>query len=67
MAADPEFFLRLYAESARFLLQHTTIRHWRVVVICPHRRLNFGSATAVAEFLRERVQWLELEQWSQNQ
>jgi hypothetical protein len=32
MAADSGFFLRLYAESARFLLQANTIRHWRVVV-----------------------------------
>jgi predicted transposase YdaD len=32
-----------------------------VVVICPHRRLNFGRPTAVAEFVRERVHWVELE------
>ena len=61
MAADPEFFLRLYAESARFLLQHTTIRHWRVVVICPSRAMAFGNPEPVAEFLQRRVRWLELQ------
>ena len=35
MAPHPEFVLRLYAESARFLYQEKTIRRWRVVVICP--------------------------------
>lgn len=33
MAADAHFFLRLYAESGRFLLQEKTIRHWLMVVI----------------------------------
>ncbi|MCH9713617.1 MAG: DUF2887 domain-containing protein [Cyanobacteria bacterium] len=37
------------------------IEHWRVVVLCPNRKLNFGRPLAVAEFLRERVQWIELE------
>jgi len=37
-----------------------TIRHWRVVVICPSRALNFGDAQPVAEFLQERVHWIEL-------
>jgi predicted transposase YdaD len=61
MAADARFLRRLYAESAMLVEQELDIEHWRVVVICPHRRLNFGSGTAVAEFLRERVHWLELE------
>ena len=61
MAADARFLRRLYAESAMLVEQEPDIEHWRVVVICPHRRLNFGSATAVDEFLRERVHWLELE------
>jgi predicted transposase YdaD len=39
MQADPEFFLRLYAESGRFLLQEKTIRRWQVVVLCPLRTL----------------------------
>ena len=32
-----------------------------MVVICPHRDLNFGRPQAVAEFLRERVHWIELQ------
>jgi predicted transposase YdaD len=61
MAADPKFLRRLYAQSARLVEQEIAIEHWRVVVICPNRRLNFGRPTAVAEFVRERVHWVELE------
>jgi predicted transposase YdaD len=61
MAADPRFLRRLYAQSAMVVEQESAIEHWRVLVICPHRRLNFGGVTAVAEFVRERVHWLELE------
>ncbi len=61
MGPDPKFLRRLLAQSARLLEQETAIEQWRVVVICPHRRLNFGSPTAVAEFVRERAHWLELE------
>ena len=61
MAADPGFLRRLYAESGRWLQQASTIDHWRVVVICPNRSLNFGRPQAVAEFVRERVHWIELE------
>ena len=61
MGPDAKFLRRLYAQSARLVEQDLTIEHWRVVVICPHQRLNFGSPTAVAEFVRERVHWLELE------
>lgn len=61
MASDPKFLRRLYAQSARLVEQEQEIEHWRVVVICPHRRLNFGRSTAVAEFVRERVHWVELE------
>jgi len=42
MATDPGFLRRLYAESSRWLQQHQEIDQWRVVVICPHRGLNFG-------------------------
>jgi predicted transposase YdaD len=64
MAAHPEFFLRLYNGSS-LLLRHQfrqgqPVRHWRVVVICPSRDLNFGDPVPVAEFLRERVLWIEL-------
>ena len=64
MAANPEFFLRLYNESS-LLLRHQyrqgqPVRHWRALVICPSRDLNFGDPVPVAEFLRERVFWIEL-------
>ena len=61
MQADPGFLRRLYAESAMLIEQESQIEHWRVVVLCPDRHLNFGRPAAVAEFLRERVQWIELE------
>ncbi|MEB3303860.1 MAG: DUF2887 domain-containing protein [Cyanobacteriota bacterium] len=64
MAAAPDFFLRLYNESGLLLMHHyrqeQPIRHWRVVVICPSRDLNFGDPLPVQEFLRERVLWIEL-------
>ena len=64
MASDPEFFLRLYNESG-LLLRHQfrqcqPVRHWRVLVFCPSRELNFGDPVPVEEFLRERVLWIEL-------
>jgi predicted transposase YdaD len=46
MAADPKFLRRLYAESARLLEQETEIDHWRVVVLCPKRNLNYGRPQA---------------------
>jgi len=61
MTADPRFLRRLYGQSATLVQQEEAIEHWRVVVICPHRRLNFGSPTPVAEFLAARVHWVELE------
>jgi predicted transposase YdaD len=61
MAADANFLLRLYAESARFLQQERWQRDWRVVVICPNRELNFGVLTPVREFVEHRVQWIELQ------
>ena len=60
MAADGRFLRRLYAQSARLVEQEAEIEQWRVVVICPHRQPNFGSPAAVAEFVRERVHWVEL-------
>ena len=32
-----------------------------MVVICPHRALNFGNPTPVQEFLDRRVLWVELQ------
>ena len=64
MAADPDFLLRLYNESSLLLWHHQRqgqpVRHWRVLVICPSRELPFGDPLPVAEFLRERVLWIEL-------
>ena len=64
MAADPDFFLRLYGECGLLLLHHARqkqpIHDWRVVVICPTREMNFGDPRLVQEFLRERVIWIEL-------
>ena len=37
------------------------ISHWRVVVLCPGRHINFGDPAAVAEFLEHRVRWIELQ------
>jgi len=65
MAAKPDFFLRLYNESSLLLWhqhrQGQPLRYWRVLVICPSRDLNFGDPLPVAEFLRERVHWIELD------
>jgi hypothetical protein len=61
MAAGTAFLRRLYLESAMLLDQEPGVAHWRVGVICPHRRLNFGRELAVVEFVRERVHWIELE------
>jgi len=54
MAADPEFLLMLYAETGRFLQQQAWSDDWRVVVICPHRGLQFGALTPVQEFVERR-------------
>jgi predicted transposase YdaD len=60
MAPDRKFLARLYAESGRFVQQEDWEREWQVVVICPNRKLNFGSSLPVREFLEHRVRWIEL-------
>jgi predicted transposase YdaD len=60
MAADGGFLRRLYAETARLVQQEPTIHQWRVVVLCPSRQLNFGDPAPVAEFIEQRVRWIEL-------
>ena len=60
MAADADFLLRLYAESARFVQQTKWQRQWVVVVICPNRTMNLGPITPVREFVEQRVRWIEL-------
>jgi len=44
---------RLYAESAMLIEQESQIEHWRVVVLCPNRQLNFGRPAAVAGTAQE--------------
>jgi predicted transposase YdaD len=60
MAADAGFLRRLYAETARLLQQEPGIERWRVVVLCPSRQLHFGDPAPVAEFVEQRVRWIEL-------
>jgi predicted transposase YdaD len=40
--------------------QEPAISQWRVVVLCPSRQLNFGDPAPVAEFVEQRVRWIEL-------
>ena len=40
--------------------QETGINNWRVVVLCPSRHLHFGDPAPVAEFVEQRVRWIEL-------
>ncbi|MFN9244424.1 MAG: DUF4351 domain-containing protein, partial [Cyanobacteriota bacterium] len=40
--------------------QGQPVHHWRLLVFCPSRELNFGDPVPVAEFLKERVLWIEL-------
>ena len=60
MAVDAGFLRRLYAETARLLQQEPAIERWRVVVLCPSRELHFGDPAPLAEFVEQRVQWIEL-------
>jgi predicted transposase YdaD len=64
MGPDPDFLLRLNAETGCLLQQQQRqgrpIRQWLVVVICPSRLLNFGDPTPVQEFVERRVVWIEL-------
>ena len=60
MAAAAGFLRRLYAETARLLQQEPGIERWRVVVLCPSRELHFGDPAPLAEFVEQRVQWIEL-------
>jgi hypothetical protein len=59
MAADGGFLRRLYAETARLLQQKPGIERWRMV-LCPSRQLHFGDPAPVAEFVEQRVRWIEL-------
>ena len=42
------------------LLRELSIERWWVVVLCPSRQLHFGDPAPVAEFVEQRVRWIEL-------
>lgn len=62
MHSDPLFQRRLGAETFHLLQQHETIRHLRVLVLVPHRRLALGSdpPRLLRRFLRHNVTWVDL-------
>ena len=64
MFADELFWHRLYAESARYLLQHPGVRHWQAVVLTPRAGLPLGPVELFAEFLERRVRIVNLEELS---
>ena len=64
MFADRLFWHRLYAESARYLLQHPGVRHWQAVVLTPRVGLPLGPVEPFAEFLERRVTVVNLEELS---
>ena len=67
MFADGLFWHRLYAETARYLLQHPGVRHWQAVVLTPRAGLPLGPVEMFAEFLERRVTIVNLEELSQRQ
>jgi predicted transposase YdaD len=64
MFADGLFWHRLYAETARYLLQHPGVRHWQAVVLTPRAGLPLGPVELFAEFLERRVTVVNLEELS---
>lgn len=48
MFADALFLHRLYAETARYLLQHPGVRHWHAVVLTPRAGLPPGPVELFA-------------------
>lgn len=62
MHNDPRFQRRLGAETFHLLQQHEVIRHLRVLVLVPHRRLALGSQPPrpLRRFLRQDVTWVDL-------
>jgi len=67
MFAKGLFWHRLYAESARYLLQHPGVRHWQAVVLTPRAGLPLGPVEPFAEFLERRVRIVNLEDLSRRQ
>jgi predicted transposase YdaD len=67
MFANGLFWHRLYAESARYLLQHPGVRHWQAVVLVPQAGIRLGPVEPFAEFLERRVTLVSLEALSRRE
>ena len=69
MHAKPGFKHRLGAQTLRFLQLHPMVRHLRVVVVVPHRRLNLGPAQLPRELqlVLDEVIWISLEELGQQE
>jgi len=57
--ASDKLLFSLFQDSPDLVLRWPL--EWQVVVICPHRQLNFGPLTPVREFVDHRVIWVELQ------
>jgi predicted transposase YdaD len=64
MQRDTRFKHRLGAQTLRFLQLHPKVRHLRVVVVVPHRRLNLGPARLPRQLqlVIDEVIWISLEE-----
>ena len=69
MQRDTRFKHRLGAQTLRFLQLHPEVRHLRVVVVVPHRRLNLGQAQLPRELqlVLDEVIWISLEELGQQE
>ena len=69
MQRDTRFKHRLGAQTLRFLQLHPEVRHLRVVVVVPHRRLNLGPAQLPRELqlVLDEVIWISLEELGQQE
>jgi predicted transposase YdaD len=67
MQRDTRFKHRLGAQTLRFLQLHPKVRHLRVVVVVPHRRLNLGPARLprLLQLVIDEVLWISLEELGQ--
>ena len=67
MQRNTRFKHRLGAQTLRFLQIHPKVRHLRVVVVVPHRRLNLGPAQLPRELqlVLDEVIWISLEELGQ--
>ncbi len=69
MQRDTRFKHRLGAQTLRFLQLHPKVRHLRVVVVVPHRRLNLGPACLPRQLqlVMDDVIWISLEELGQQE